>query len=157
VTGKNLDISVRTGEEAIRLSRVFFSLKPGKEALQYTLDGKVTADLFRAPGGITDVTAGVKLSGSSDLSFSRIEAVLGLSDLSSNLGGITDLTLALGIENSTNSMCKDQGRLPFDLKLIYNLPSGQLGVSFLSENFVPKSFIRLTDSLSNVQPWLNRS
>ncbi|HOV62995.1 MAG TPA: translocation/assembly module TamB domain-containing protein [Spirochaetia bacterium] len=155
VTGKNLDISVRTGGEAIRLSRVFFSLKPGKEAFQYTLDGKVTADLFRAPGGITDIRAGVKLSGSSDLSLSRTEAVLGLMDFSSNLGGITDFTLDLGIENNTIQCVKIKDRLPFDLKLIYNLQSGQLGVSFLSENFVPKSFIWLTDSrLSNVQPWL---
>ncbi|MEW5814515.1 MAG: translocation/assembly module TamB domain-containing protein [Spirochaetota bacterium] len=155
VSGRNLSLSYRSPNGMFEVERIFFSLYSKNESLKVRLKGRARISPDTKIDGISLVKADFNVSGSIDENLKWSDLKLKLNNFTSNMFEIKALTFQVNIQNQIFQIRKIQDKAPLDIEVTYNLHGEKLIFNFVSENFIPSSYITLGKTLKTFKPWSN--
>jgi len=154
ITGRNLNIVVRTEDGEWTAERLFLVLQPGRDAASVRIRGGLSYEaakdgaLFRWGRTVVD------LRGQVGNSYERSEVQIAFSRFASNLFDARRQTFRVVFDGESLAMRKVQDNTPFDAGLVFHLPTRTLKGDFISSNFTPSTVVRFKDSLSYLNDWM---
>jgi len=150
LTGANIDVSLRSADASVALSKLFFSIQGREETVDVTLRGNVTADLSDK----LHVSSALKAQGSMDPGFQSADVKTQLIGLSTNFFEAGRQTFQVAWKGNALSLRKIQDSAPLDLRVDADLSTGDLEIAFLAEKFQPSRLVRLRGQLAAYNTWL---
>jgi len=154
ITGRNINLVVRTEDGEWTAERLFLVLQPGRDAASVRIRGGLSYEtakdgaLFRWGRTVMD------LRGQVGNSFERSEVQVAFSRFASNLFDAGRQTFRVVFDGESIALKKVQDNAPFDACLVFHLPSRTLKGDFLSSNFTPSTVVRFKDSLAYLDDWM---
>ncbi len=150
LTGKNISVTIKSGNDLVTLNHLFFTLKNTNTTIQYSLKGQFsghtgTFSTFKY-FNINLVKTNFKVFGTSNTSLSSLNARLLLRNVQSNLFSLKNLSLLIQRDKNSLFVRKIEDSSPLDLEVKYNIIRQVLNISVLSEKFIPSDYISPSNS-----------
>ncbi|MCK4542262.1 MAG: translocation/assembly module TamB domain-containing protein [Spirochaetales bacterium] len=152
-SGKNLSISIAFPEGEVHLEKLYFSFSPSSN--QLTGRGRLSFSASDSLFGFTSAQTRFSLKGSFTEDFLHATLNLKLHTFDSNMFRLKKQSFAITLAEGSWSVTKIQDKSPIDLKLVYEVDTGTLDLSFNSENFNPSDLVIPGSDLSMIRPWLS--
>jgi hypothetical protein len=154
ITGRNIRIRLRTGEDEFSAEKLFFQILPeGKDynirlktLLSYTNHGKT--------GIIHSGETLVSMRGALSPSYTSGDLTLGLSLLSTNIFDLKKQVFQIAFSPAGVQVRKIQDRAPLDFTLAYAWDTREIRMDFLSQRFIPASLITMKSDFAFLNDWL---
>lgn len=155
ITGRNMQIMVRSGENEIFAEKVFFQLLPEKTGYDIRLKTVLSYSNLRPGHFLEGGGAVVDARGRLSYSLDRADAAVAFSMLSTNLFDLKKQTFHISFTDQGIRMRKIQDRAPLDFSLSYNFAESIVSAEFLSSRFRPSTLVTMKDGLSYLNDWLS--
>lgn len=153
LSGKNLSVTVKNGENIFNLDKFFFKVSAIDQGLKYSSTGVVGGEL--SSRWITRAGARFKYSGIITNSLTDFNSKLALKALSTNLFSLNSLSLQIQRSNELLVIRKIEDSSPLDMEIHYNSRSKDAVLSVISENFIPSHYLFSLRENKFVNNWIS--
>ncbi len=156
VSGSNISITVKNGEDTVVFDNLFYEVEREKTTLTVNLRGKISAEYNIGDNYYESlkITSKIKLYGliGPDLKWGEVK--IRFLNLVSNYFRMSKQTFQVSFKKEKLSVQKIQDKNPIDFSLTYSGKSKRVEVAFKTENFIPSSVIKFRGRLENLNRWL---
>lgn len=155
LSGRNLSLTLITPDNKLVFNKIFFSLS--EKTGEYDVRGRAALNIaFSKPiEGISNINTEVNISGSVKKDFSTADVKIKSKQLNTNLFQLKGQTFQAAFREKTFRVIKIQDRAPIDIQGFYNISTGKIELSFLTDRFKPSLYLTLQSGLRQYAPWLS--
>ncbi len=155
LSGSEVSLSYRDGDDRYLLEDASFALSLGESQFDVLADGVVRAESALVPGSLGMIETRVSLDGSVSPGFREGTATVGLMGSRSRLFQAAAQTFRLDLSPTAIEVRKVRDRAPLDVAAVYDRRSGRLEARFEAVGFVPAGAVSLAGALEAADPWLD--
>ncbi len=153
ISGKNLKISIKKGDNSLNVSKFFFLLSHKDNKTVFSSKGNVHFYSSKLNEFKTKMLVTGSLKDNSEIT----NTVLVLKSIDTKYFNMDKLSVNISYKDGQFQLLKVDDDRPMDLKLIYLVEDKSLKVEFNSESFIPNEYITQIDIDPVVSQWLGTS